>query len=216
MKICSKFHILAFFATVLIFSTPFVILAQQKSGRVEVVAAQDADTVNLEAKAAAEKDAKNDHNMLKWLGYGMCLGCSVTLIGAVVGASIADERYPDRYSTEIVTESGGLISSYIPIPTDIIEIPNRDQIDGYNSIRLRGTSVGSLVSLSIGMIVALSIEKDQSAPLTVRLIGKSPEYIQTYTDVYKTKMQSLRRIGFVRGVVVGSGCILVSILAAQE
>lgn len=216
MKIRSTFHVFVFLTAVLTFSMPFVNFAQQNSDRseAEVAVAEDTNPVSPEAKANAEQDAENDFSRLKWLGYGMCLGSSITLIALVIGSRIADEMYPDRYRTEIITEEGNYLGacSY-SIPTGIREIPNQDQIDGYNRVRLLATSVGFLVSHIPVMGLASSVSP---SPPPERFIGKAPEYVQAYTDAYKSKMRSLRRAELVTGSVVGGGCILLSLFATQE
>ena len=213
MKIRSTFHVFVFLTAVLTFSMPFVSFSQQNSVQVEAetAASQDAFTMSLEAKANAEQDAENDFSQLKWLGYGMCLGSGITVIALVIGSLIADGMYPDRYRTEFITEGGGYFGW--SIPTGIREIPNRDQIDGYNRVRLLTTSVGFLVSHISVMGLASSVS---SSPPPERFIGKAPEYVQAYTDTYKSKMRSLRRVELVMGSVAGGGCILFGLFTTQE
>ena len=59
MRISSTFHVSVFWMTVLIFSMPFVAIAQQK-------------VAILEARAMAEQDAESDVNKGIWFGSG-CL-----------------------------------------------------------------------------------------------------------------------------------------------
>ena len=60
MKIRSLFHVLVFFMAILIFSMPFVALAQQSP-------------VESRAKAAAERDVEADINKPMWFAVGCLL-----------------------------------------------------------------------------------------------------------------------------------------------
>ena len=60
MKISSQFHVLVFFMAILIFSMPFVTLAQQ-------------NPVESRAKAAAERDVEADINKPMWFAVGCFL-----------------------------------------------------------------------------------------------------------------------------------------------
>jgi hypothetical protein len=85
MKISSTFHVSALLMAVLTFSMPFVTLAQQNSVQADIGGAEnDAKSVILEAKAAAELDASSDVNQPLWLGAG----CATMSVGGLIGASI--------------------------------------------------------------------------------------------------------------------------------
>ena len=216
MKISSTFHVSVFLMAVLTANIPFAALAQQNfvMTQVETAATQDSNAVSLEAKAAAEQDAKNDFSMLNWFGAGLCLGGGITSMGAVVGTNIADQKYPNRFTIEVgPTES---YFGYFPYPSYIREIRNQDQIDGYNRVRLQITAASSLVSLSLSWLLASSMGKPPSKSLPERFIGKSSEYIHVYNEIYNENIQPLRKKALVRGSALGSGCILFGLLAAQE
>ena len=154
LKFQSLFMVLLM--VMLIFSHPFVILAQQNS-------------VESQAKIAAERDANANVNRLLWTGAG-CL--SVYLgggVGTVIGASII--------------ESGNLLEN------------TEEGILG-------GVCVGGLVCglFSWGVI------SYRSYPPPERLIGKSPEYIDVYTNVYKTRTRQRR------GQYVVGGCGLAVVI----
>lgn len=72
--------------------------------------------------------------------------------------------------------------------------------------------IGGCVLGSAGLLGAYLYEPPVP---TARLMGKSPEYILTYSDAYRTKAQSLQVrsafIGCLGGSVV-SGCVLASYL----
>lgn len=78
MKINTTFHVLVLFMAGLIFSMPFVTIAQE-------------DSWKLEARVAAERDAEADSKQLLWVGgtfllgvVGNCVLGSVGLLGAVL------------------------------------------------------------------------------------------------------------------------------------
>lgn len=200
----------------LIANIPFVVLAQQNfvTTQVETAAAQDTNAISLEAKAAAEQDAKHDFNMLNWFGGGLCLDGGITSIGAVVGNNIADQQYPNRSRIEVGPEESYF--GYFSYPFYIREVPNQDQIDGYNKVRLQITAASSLVSLSLSWLLASSIGKTPSNSLPERFIGKSPEYVHVYNEVYNENIQPLRKKALVQGSALGSGCILASLFLLQE
>ena len=146
--------------------------------------------------------------------WRLCLGCGFASIGAVVGRAIADEKYPNRYTQKEV--EGGDYFGWFSCPGYSIEVPNQDQIDGYNRVRLWGTSAGSLVSLGVSGLAASNIGKTASNPLPERFIGKSPEYVHVYNEVDSQNIQPLQNRALFWGSVLGSGIVLLSLLIAQE
>ena len=69
MKVSLPFHVF-FFIGVITFSMPVATIAQQNSGTLETRAnvVEDASTLWMEAKAAAEQDASSDTNKILWFG----------------------------------------------------------------------------------------------------------------------------------------------------
>ena len=128
---------------VLIFNQPFVIIAQQNS-------------VEVQAKRAAERDAEVDVNKLLWTSIGCVYTCST--ICCVLGAELGNA--------------------------------------------LSGVS-GSSTSTGIDLDLASA----SISPRPERLIGKSPEYIEFYTDAYKKKVKQLREKSLKIGAV-GAGCLI--------
>ena len=202
----SRWRCLSVLMIVLIFSIPSVSFAQQPSDRSEAEVAVAADTplVSPETKATAQQDAANDFrqpHQLKWFGAGVCLGGGITFIAAGIGEAMADSMYPDRYIHHVPGGEG--CSSRVPI---------REQMDKYNRAMLLMTSAGCLVSIPVmGLASRVS-----SRPPLERFIGKSPEYVQAYTDAYTSKMRSLRRGMLLSGGAVSGGCILLGLLAIME
>ena len=69
--------------------------------------------------------------------------------------------------------------------------------------------LGFCVGLTFGCLGPLTlIRRHQPTPPPERFIGKSPEYIAVYTDVYKTRSRWLRRLYTAVGGVVGGGVII--------
>ena len=170
---------------VLTFIMPFATLAQQKSTQTEIsesAAAQDANAVNLDTKAAAEQDASNDINNMLWLSAGLGFAYAGGIGGWIAG-SITDGRI--------------LGDSYVlPLPG-------------------KGAVVGILLGGLAGIVATIAaIDKSTVDVPTERLIGKSPEYVEFYTDTYQRKMRSLKADWAAAGAASGCalpiiGCLLV-------
>jgi F0F1-type ATP synthase assembly protein I len=158
------FHTLVFFMAVLTFSVPFGTLAQQNPVQTEAIAgvAQEANVVHLAAKAAAEKDANNDVNKSS---SGHVAGYAVAgcIVGALVGCAVGS-LFPDNsaYSSMTWTIPDGMVA---------------------------GTLIGGVIGLIVSSALASSFP---SNPQPKRLLGKSPEYVESYANAYKVKVLSLR------------------------
>ncbi len=147
MKIGSSFRVFTFFMVILIFSMPFVSLAQQNSGQTEAIAAE----------AAAEADANKDVNKPLWFGAGCLLS--------------------------------GL--SFAPLP-----------------------GCYSLFLPPLGLTGTYFYQPD---PPASRLIGKSPEYVDVYTQTYKSQRGNIQVLWASRGCISGcvvSGTVLVAFWGA--
>ena len=159
------FHTLIVFTTVLTFSAPFVTLAQQNPTQTAIT--QDANALRLEVKAAAEQDARNDLN--KDLGFRVG-GCAIAgfIIGALVGCLVGSS-FPD---------TSGYSSIAPAIPSDGM---------------IAGTLIGGIIGGTVGCLVPLSqTSRSQSSLQPNRFLGKSPEYVESYTSAYKLKARSLQ------------------------
>ena len=182
-----RFHVLVFCMAVLVFSLPFATYAQQNSVPVgaETAAAQDANAMRLEAKVAAERDASLDTNKLLWFSAGAGIAIVGGSIGACIGAAVGSIINPGTYSGD----------SFFPIYA-----PSRAQCTG----PFIGIPIGGLVPL-------IGIYMYQGNPHPERLVGKSPEYVESYTDTYKATTRSIRTkwaaAGGLIGVVGGVGCL---------
>lgn len=150
---------LALLMVMLIFSHPFVILAQQNSAEIQ-----------------AKQDAKADlNNKLSWEGVG-CAVWSLPVLGYLVG-SFGDQSSPD-----------GVL--------------------GMSDQQACGWSVGLLASGAATWGTLVLIETYRLTPPPERLIGKTPEYVDVYTDAYKKRIRRLRlkhvSMGCIAGAVGGS------------
>ena len=183
MRRDGRFHVLVFCMAVLTFSLPFVTYAQQNSVPVgaETAAAQDANAMRFEAKVAAERDASSDINQLLWFGAGVGTLAAGCLVPAVV-ISIAPSAPPP--------EASGLMP--------FLDI-------NFNGCEVIGGCVGCVVGL---ILPIRAIYKYQSPPPPERLIGKSPEYVEFYTDAYMAKSRSLRTQWAAAGGLIGVGVVV--------
>ena len=182
MKMNLKFHFSVFILVAMIFSVPFVTVAQQNSDRdgAEVAAAEDAQAVILRAKAAAERDVNNDLNVrrFQWSIGGPAFVTLSSIGGAFLGCAVGEALNPPRQSDPFVDPEGTLICSVIST----------------------GMIYGCLGGWGTGFTASTyGIYKLGSAVPSERLIGKSPKYIEVYTKIYK------RKIGLQRAVSAAVG-----------
>ena len=150
-----------FFIAILVFSSPFVTIAQLHSGRVteEIASAQ----------SSAETDANTDVNKPLYFG----LGCLLTALPFISSLVIDGSFTP----TTIIGAPAGILGTYFYQPD----------------------------------------------PPMSRLIGKSPEYVNTYIRSYKSKRGKTQALWTSAGCVTG-GCItgalisgvLVGVMTALE
>lgn len=155
------------------------------------------NTIQKQAKNAAEKDAIQDTNKIVWFGTG--LGCCVTtstcaLAGCVIGGWI--------HPPPIVGDDVDDIFVY-----DTTQIRNRSCFY-QNGFIEEGCLIGTLLG---GLIPLIGVDNYKINPSPKKLIGKSPEYIETYTKTYKKKKRSIRRNMAITGF--STGCLSVGILA---
>jgi hypothetical protein len=80
-----------------------------------------------------------------------------------------------------------------------------------------GQGVGCLVGLTIGVLVPLiRVYSYQTHPPPERLIGKSPEYVEFYTDAYKAKTQLIRTEWALVGTATGCGLMILGCLVSVD
>ena len=165
----NAFHVLMVCMAVLTLSMPDATLAQQNAvqGAAETAAAQDANAMRFDAKAAAEQDASLDTHKLLWFAAGVGTCCIGAPIGGLVGSVIGDFTAPRDPAAP---------SGLMPF----------DDISG-------GAVMGGCIGFTAGVAVSFSaIYQYPPDPPPMRLLGKSPEYVEFYTDAYQAKARSLR------------------------
>ena len=158
MRIHSMFHTLIVLTIALIFNAPCISLAQQNFMQLEVskaAAAQDTNAVRLEAKAAAERNASNDANK-----NSRARVSGYALAGCIVGALV-----------------GCVVGSYFPDTSAYSSMAPAIPSDGMIAGTLIGGAIGCLVPLTLA-------SQSQSNPQPKQLLGKSPEYVEVYTNAY--------------------------------
>ncbi len=179
MRMNLKFQSLfmALLMVMLIFSHPFVILAQQNS-------------VESQAKIAAERDAETDVNKLSWNGAGLFLGAAWSLIGVSIVIN---------NSVEVSEDTRTCMSClFSELDSDL----------------QRAWTVGVIgcIGLSCGLSLLTAIDITRSSnPPPERLIGKSPEYVDFYINAYRAKAQRLKGSSAIIGAAAAAGCGLVLI-----
>ena len=187
MGMHTTFHTLVVLMAVLSFSAPFRAIAQQDSVRIEAetAASQDANAVSLEAKVAAEQNASGDINKLLWFATGMGVCCIGGAIGGFTGCYIGDLISP----IEIEPTEGS--DFFMPIPA--FDINNSGPM-----------LIGGCIGVAVGILVPfIGIYSYPGDPPAERLLGKSPEYVESYTKAYKERTRWLRTSWAVAGAAGG-------------
>ena len=78
-----------------------------------------------------------------------------------------------------------------------------------------GQGIGSMVGLMAGVLIPIvRIYNYQPHPPPERLIGKSPEYVESYTSVYETKARLLRTKLAAAGATTGCGLTILGCLVS--
>ena len=171
-----RFNVWVLLMALLTFSMPLVSLAEQHIGQSkapETGATQDSNALKLQAKADAQRDANNDFDKVLW-SFASVVPFLGGAVGALGGCAVGALMSPSN-SLLFYAPSGG---------------------------ELMGASIGCLV---FGCIPLISIRdsivnyKPTNLPLD-RFIGKSPEYVESYTEFYKEETQRLRKrtVGWAR------------------
>ena len=153
------------------------------------------DILQKQAQYEAEIDAIQNTNKLVWFGTG--LGCCITTSTcAIVGGIIGGRINPPPTAEDDV----GDIFLY-----DTTQIGNSSCVYENGCIEegcLSGTLFGCLIPL-------IGVFNYKINPTPEKLIGKSPEYIELYTEAYKKKKRSIRRNMAITGF--STGCLSVGV-----
>ena len=161
---------------VLTFSTPLTTLAQQESVQTEIsepVAAQDANAVILEAKAAAEQDVSNDINNLLWFSVGLGIAYAGGGVGGIAGGIIDDGLGLSESGGEVgfvVGAAAGVLASIIAIYKSPVRVPagrltgkSPEYVEFYiqayqskmRSLQTGGAAVGAAIGCGVPIIGCL-------------------------------------------------------------
>ena len=142
------------------------------------------DAVQAQAKADAKADMSDMSETMWFLlgGFGSTAGC---LLGCAGGCLLGAQLDP----------YGG---------SDILLIPFPSQA---------GCAAGLAILLG-GLAVPLGVHMypHNATPPPKRLLGKSPEYIEAYTQIYKAEIASLRKTLVTKGSIAGNIGFVLAIL----
>ena len=80
-----------------------------------------------------------------------------------------------------------------------------------------GQEFVSIIGLTAGILIPIiRIYNYQPPPPPKRLIGKSPEYVEFYTDAYKSQTRSLRTKLAAAGAATGCGLMILGCLVSVD
>ena len=134
--------------------------------------------LQLEALVTAEQDASGDVNKLGWFGAGLATSVIIGPLAAYAGNVIGGKIDP-------ATGSGFLF------------------YDAVSDGEIIGTFTGFFIGVAGPLILIYNYDPD---PPSKRLVGKSPEYIEYYTETYTAKAKSIRRRSATGGCLF-TGCL---------
>ena len=201
MRTHAPFHTFVALITILTVSLSFSAIAQQNSVRIEAetAAARDANTVSVEAKVAAEQDASSDTNKLLWFGAGMGVFCIGGGIGSLTGCLVGSQS---SGPIEIESREG------------LGFAPNFGAVDISN---YGPTIIGSCIGFAAGVLVPfIWIGTYEPNLPPKRFIGKSPEYVESYTNAYRAKTRRLRTMSAAAGAATVGGGLGLYLLGAIQ
>ena len=144
------------------------------------------------AKTAATDDAKADTNKLAWFTTG--LGCSI-----------------------LTLYLGGLaIDKYLSTFSPVYEYNNPELNRKVDEIS--GSFAASLIGLGTAAFSATYWFSGiyESSPPTARLAGKSPQYVNAYTDAYMQERKKTQQSWTFWGLAAGGGLGLMYLLSILE
>ena len=161
----------------LTFSMPLTILAQQESVQIEISeATAERDRNAMILEIKAAAEQDASNDINRWAWFGTGLGTA--FLGCGVGGLAGC----------LIGESTNYRSSYFSM--------------GPSSSGINGFFVGATAGVLLPIISIFA------SPVHVpagRLMGKSPEYVEFYTDAYQKKMRSLKTKWAAAGAAIGCG-----------
>ena len=134
------------------------------------------DAVQVQAKADAKADMSDGSKSMWFLlgALGSTAGC---LLGCAGGCLLGASLDP----------SGGSHILLIPFPSQA------------------GCAAGAAILLGVLAVpIGVHMYPHNAMPPPERLLGKSPEYIEAYTQIYKSKTASLRKTLVTKGSIAGN------------
>ena len=143
------------------------------------------DAVQAQAKADAEDDMSDRSAMWFLLGgLGSTAGC---LLGCAGGCLLAARLDPH----------GGFHTFFLPAAPSQV-----------------GCAAGAAILLGVLAVpIGVHMYPHNAMPPPERLLGKSPEYVEAYTQIYKSKTASLRKTLVTKGSIAGNvGCVLAMLM----
>ena len=148
--------------------------------------------MRLEAEAAAQLDASNDfHGISKFFWFGS--GVASPLLGMSVGGVLGYLADP----LEITESSSGLGT-----------FSGCGDCSGGEMI-IPGICIGYTIGILLPFVVSALHSPIVPAE---KLLGKSPEYVKSYSDAYKAKARSLRVMWVAGGTATGFGLSVIGCL----
>ena len=144
------------------------------------------DTVQAQAEADANSDMSDGAKAMLFLlgGLGSTAGC---LIGCVGGCMLG---------TRLGTHANG--------EYDVLFSPSEV-----------GCAVASAILLgAFAMPLGVDLYPHNVTPPPERLLGKSPEYVEAYTQIYTSKITSLRKRLVIAGSITGNVGVALAMLLA--
>ena len=184
MTIRSMVHTFAALIVVLTFSMPLTAPAQQKSMQTEISEpAAEQDRNAMILEIKAAAERDASNDINRFAWFSAGLGIAVLGGGA-----------------------GGLVGCIIG---EEIGPPNSSVFYGPGP----GGEVGLLVGVAAGVLVPIIAIYISPVHLPAgRLIGKSPEYVEFYTDAYQRKTRSLQTKWAAAGAATGCGLPIIGCL----
>ena len=141
-------------------------------------------TVQAQAEADAKADM-SDMSKVMWVllgGLGSTAGC---LLGCVGGCALGARLDP----------FGGSDILFIPSPSEM------------------GCAAGFAILLgALAVPIGVHMYPHNATPPPKRFLGKSPEYIEVYTQIYKSEIASLRKTLVTKGSIAGNVAFVVAML----
>lgn len=134
------------------------------------------NSVQAQAEADANSDM-SDMSKAMWVMLGGLSSTAGCLLGCVGGCVVGARLNP----------YGGSHILFIPVPE-----------------QAGCAAAGAILLGALAVPMGVHMYPHNAPPPPERLLGKSPEYIEGYTQIYKSKTASLRKTLVTRGSIAGN------------